>query len=515
MVLSKLLLDCYFFIFAALSIFGAHMGILLLLGRSMKLRRADGRSGPPPPVPLPRVTVQLPLYNERFVAERGIRAAAALVWPSDCLQIQVLDDSTDDTQDIVRRTVADLRAAGHDITLVHRSRRDGFKAGALAAGLPEAKGELIAMFDADFLPAPDFLEKLLGERAPFADPAVGFVQARWSYCNRDTNALTRAQAVMLDPHFFIEQPVRSAQGWPLSFNGSGGIWRRSCIEDAGGWQSHTLTEDLDLSYRARLRGWIGVYDGDVLAPNELPEDIFAFKRQQARWARGSIQCARQLLGPVWQSDRISFAGRLIATVHLVGYALHLFLVGFLLIWPLCQLMPLWFPGAPGLPNWLICFLPLSLFYPAAIIYTQHVQRGISAAVLWDFLVAAWLGIGLGFSNGVAVVRGAFGRDPGTFLRTPKSGGSNRSINGRYRVRADWTVIGELAMAAALCTFGAQMWTRGLRGWAMAPFFYSVGFLLILGMQLHEVILARQRPRSADPAPLLRQAAPATENHGIS
>jgi cellulose synthase/poly-beta-1,6-N-acetylglucosamine synthase-like glycosyltransferase len=235
------------------------------------------------------VTVQLPVYNERAVVERIVDAASALDWPRDRLEIQVLDDSTDDTRTLAARAVARARARG--VHVVHRVRdtRAGFKAGALAAGLAEAKGDLVAVFDADFVPPPDFLR---GATPPFGDPEVGMVQACWTHLNRDRSPLTAAQAVLLDAHFRLEHRTRADAGLFFNFNGTAGVWRRSCIADAGGWSSDTLTEDLDLSYRAQRRGWRFVFLEDLEVPAELPAHFEALQAQQHRWAKGSIQTAR-------------------------------------------------------------------------------------------------------------------------------------------------------------------------------------------------------------------------------
>ncbi len=229
----------------------------------------------------PFVTIQLPVFNERHVIERLIDAACALDYPRDRLEVQVLDDSTDDTTRRARGRVAFHRARGSVVALLHRRRRTGFKAGALAAGLMRARGELVCVFDADFLPPRDFLRRTV---ALFDDPGVGVVQARWGHLNRDYSFLTEAQALFLDGHFAIEHVARAGSGRFFNFNGTAGLWRRRAIEDAGGWTHDTLTEDLDLSYRAQIRGWKFIYRGDVVAPAELPVDMEAFKAQQRRWA---------------------------------------------------------------------------------------------------------------------------------------------------------------------------------------------------------------------------------------
>ena len=245
-----------------LALFGLHRLLLALA-----YRRVAQRQSAPMRKTHPVVTIQIPLFNERYVAERCIRAAAAIEYPRDALEIQVLDDSDDDTPDRVRAVVEDLTRQGHRITHVQRRTRTGFKAGALAHGLQTARGEYVAIFDADFIPPSDFLLRTMGE---FRDPTVGMVQARWGHLNRNMSWLTRAQAVQLDAHFMIEHGVRAHAGLFFNFNGTAGIWRKSAIESAGGWQSDTLTEDLDLSYRAQMVGWRFVYRDDVVVPAEVP-----------------------------------------------------------------------------------------------------------------------------------------------------------------------------------------------------------------------------------------------------
>ena len=274
---------------AALAAFALHR--LTLVARA---RRALPAIPPVAGDDVPVVTVQLPIYNEQAVAERVIAAACALDWPRDRLEVQVLDDSTDDTRARCAAAVAAARAAGVDAHHLHRADRVGWKAGALDAGRAVARGTLHAVFDADFVPPPDFLRRTIGG---FADPRVAMVQARWDHLNRDASLLTRLQALLLDGHFAVEQRGRAASGACFNFNGTAGVWRATAIADAGGWHADTLTEDLDLSYRAALRGWRFAYAADVRAPAELPADVAAFKAQQFRWAKGSIECARKLAAP--------------------------------------------------------------------------------------------------------------------------------------------------------------------------------------------------------------------------
>ncbi|MFQ5720351.1 MAG: cellulose synthase family protein, partial [Acidobacteriota bacterium] len=279
----------YLALLGALSLYGIHRWFLLWFARRPM---AGPDRSPRAGGPVPWVTVQLPVFNERLVVEGLIDATCAIDWPRDRLEIQVLDDSTDDTADLVAERVRQARAQGFIIHHVRRARRHGYKAGALAAGLTTARGEFIAVFDADFVPPRNFLQATVFE---FDDPQVGMVQARWGHLNRRRSWLTRIQAVFLDGHFLVDHVARTRSGCFFNFNGTAGIWRRRCIEDAGGWQADTLTEDLDLSYRAQLRGWRFVYRPDVLAPAELPARMSSFRSQQHRWAKGSIQTARKLL----------------------------------------------------------------------------------------------------------------------------------------------------------------------------------------------------------------------------
>ncbi|HNC95859.1 MAG TPA: glycosyltransferase, partial [Myxococcota bacterium] len=294
--------------------------------------------GPPEgglPDLLPLVTVQVPLYNERDVAPRLVEAVVALNWPPDRLQIQILDDSTDDTLVGCEAALRLARQKGVAVEVLRRSRREGYKAGALQAGLASARGELIAIFDADFVPAPDFLQRMVPS---FTDPAVGMVQARWGHLNEPASALTRAQALMLDGHFVVEHTARFRAGLWFHFNGTAGLWRRRCVEAAGGWSADTLTEDLDLSYRAQLAGWKFVYRVEEVVPAELPDSLSAFCTQQSRWARGSMQTLRKLLFPLLRSSA-PLKNRVEAILHLCAN----------LAWPLGLGVALLLPAVVGLP----------------------------------------------------------------------------------------------------------------------------------------------------------------------
>ena len=337
-----------------LALYGLQALILTLLKLRAErlLRKATARTVGPPVCSVrneafdwPAVTVQLPVYNEIHVVERLIDACARLDYPSARLQIQVLDDSTDGTTSIAENRAAFWRRRGVNVHLLHRSQRQGYKAGALREGLSKATGEFIAVFDADFSPQPDFLMRTLPAFLEDSEMETGFVQTRWTHLNADYSALTKAQALALDGHFVVEQAARHSVGLPFGFNGSAGIWRRACIEDpsVGGWQDDTLCEDLDLSYRAQLAGWRGVYLNGVEAPAELPPQMLAFKRQQFRWAKGSVATLRKLAAAVWQGGW-STMKRTAAFIHLGGYLIHPLLLLLLLVSPLLLLFgsqPYW------------------------------------------------------------------------------------------------------------------------------------------------------------------------------
>ena len=293
---ETLILATYFFVLVILAVYGWHRYYLVYLYMKNKGRQ---------PVPagtldaLPVVTIQLPIYNEMYVADRLIDAVCQIDYPRELLEIQVLDDSTDETRSVAERAVRRNAAQGIDIKYIHRTDRTGYKAGALEAGMAVASGEFIAIFDADFIPPADFLQRTVQF---FADAKVGMVQARWGHINQDYSLLTKIQSILLDGHFVLEHGGRNRAGHFFNFNGTAGIWRRAAIIDGGGWQHDTLTEDLDLSYRAQLRGWKFVFLPDLIAPAEVPVEMNAFKSQQHRWAKGSIQTCRKLLPRILASD---------------------------------------------------------------------------------------------------------------------------------------------------------------------------------------------------------------------
>jgi len=402
----------YVALLAVLSIYGLHRYLLLFLYLRHHKRRS--RIEPPMPGRMPAVTIQLPLYNERYVAERVIRASARVRYPGELLRVQVLDDSTDDTREIARAVVEDLCAHGVRAEYHHREHRDGFKAGALAVGLSATADELVAIFDADFVPPPDFLEKTVPY---FNDAAVGMVQTRWGFLNRDYSRLTRLQALVLDGHFVLEHTARSASGRFFNFNGTAGIFRAAAIRDAGGWQGDTLTEDLDLSYRAQMRGWKFVFLPDVECPSELPVDIHGLKNQQYRWTKGSIQVARKLLPRIWKS-RMPLAVKVEATFHLSANFTHLVLVALSIVMPLAVARR---AHAIVQGDFLIEALAFGVTSASVLIFYAVAQRELSRQWklrLLDLPAILALGVGMCVNNAWAVAEALAGVET-PFVRTAK------------------------------------------------------------------------------------------------
>ncbi len=365
----------------------------------------------------PFVTIQLPVYNEKYVIERLIDSVAQCDYPRDRFEIQVLDDSDDETLALSQSKVEEYKSKGIQIELIRRPERTGFKAGALQYGLEKARGEFIAIFDADFLPHPDFLRKLLPH---FTSDNIGMVQARWEHVNRNYSVLTKIQAFALDAHFSVEQGGRNAAGYFMNFNGTAGIWRRTCIEDAGGWQSDTLTEDLDLSYRAQMKGWNFKFVEGVDAPAELPTDMSALKSQQFRWNKGAAEVARKSLGQILKS-KFSIGVKIHAILHLLNSSIYIFIfLSALLSVPLMIAIE---RGAySGYSGWisffLISLLPITVFY---FISFRKEEKSFFTRLI-SFLVAfpvfLILTMGLSLHNTLAVIRGLVGQKT-SFIRTPK------------------------------------------------------------------------------------------------
>jgi cellulose synthase/poly-beta-1,6-N-acetylglucosamine synthase-like glycosyltransferase len=394
---------------------------LYLLCHYFRFRRMAKPASPPAlPTPLPVVTVQLPIYNEKFVVGRLIDAVCAIDYPKELLEIQVLDDSTDETLELARQKVIAYAGLGVRISLIHRTNRAGFKAGALANGMKTARGAYIAIFDADFVPDRSFLHKTLPW---FSGQDICVVQTRWAHLNEKQSILTRLQAFQLNVHFTVEQSGRMHAGFPLQFNGTAGIWRRLAIEEAGGWQSDTLTEDLDLSYRAQVKGWRIKYLEDVTSPAELPAWMPAIKSQQFRWMKGGAETARKALPAVW-SSRMTLTQKIMATQHLLSSAIF---IGVLLISILS--VPLtWFGPLPGVQ---LKFLSFGLVGLAAVCGVYLVANSTSSWTSdswwlrfgrWMIYMPLFLGMSMALAlhNSIAVLEGYAGKKS-SFIRTPKVG----------------------------------------------------------------------------------------------
>ena len=492
-----LLLVFYILDLSILCLFGLNTYLLIILSRR---NLGNCTSSARPLRGHPPVTVQLPVFNEPFVVERLIEAAVRIRYPKELLEIQVLDDSTDETLAISRGLVERHAAQGRRITLLHRERRDGHKAGALRDGLRAASGEFILVFDADFVPEPSILERVL----PYfeEDERLGLVQTRWGHVNPEYSFLTKAQALMIDAHFMVDQVARSSEGLFFSFNGTAGVWRRRCILESGNWQADTLTEDLDLSYRAALQGWRMKYLRDVVSPAEIPVTLRDYKSQQYRWAKGSLQTALKLGGRVLTSPRRLYS-RFDAFMHLVAYAIHPLILLNILLFPPLLLRSATSPLLARLIDPLGVLFGLALFAPVSFLaYAQRaLYRDWLRRLRW-LPFALVLGTGLAVSNTRAVLDALLGRSS-EFIRTPKWGVQRRgdrrpagAAEGRWRVSA--VELLELAvglyMAAGLG--GALLAGRWLA--AVPCLAYSASFLTLFAAGLFQGL--RGRAPASLPAP---------------
>jgi cellulose synthase/poly-beta-1,6-N-acetylglucosamine synthase-like glycosyltransferase len=482
----------YFIVLVILAAYGIHRYSLVY----NFFRHRKNAAGPPPDITeWPRVTVQLPIYNERYVIERLVDAVAQFDYPRELLEIQVLDDSTDETQTVARNCVERHQALGVPISYIHRDNREGFKAGALQEGLKATSGELVAIFDADFIPPPDFLRRTIPY---FADATIAMVQTRWSYINRDYSALTEVEAILLDGHFAIEHSSRFRSGVFFNFNGTAGVWRRAAIEDAGGWQHDTLTEDTDLSYRAQLRGWKFLYLPEIDCPSELPVEMNAFKSQQARWAKGLMQTAKKILLPVLRA-KVSPAVKAEAFFHLtanISYPLMVFLSVILLPAMIVRFYQGWFQVLIiDLPLFLASTCSISSFYLAAerALYPKTWKRTF---LYLPFVMA--VGIGLSVRNAVAVLEAIFGVKS-EFVRTPKyrveSAAKDHGAwtkKKTYRKGAGWMPFAEVVLGlyfAFAVAYAIQM-----ENYATIPFLilFVWGYLYTGLMSIAQVYLERLR-----------------------
>ncbi len=424
----------------------------------------------------PVVTTQIPIYNEKHVAERVIRAVAAIDYPPGMHEIQILDDSDDDTRIAVDDVVDQLLARGVEITVIRRDDRRGFKAGALAAGLIQARGEYIAIFDADFVPPPDFLQRAIP--LLIDAPTMACLQGRWTHLNENESWLTRAQALGIDGHFAVEQGARAWNHLLMNFNGTAGVWRRRAIEDpaVGGWQGDTLTEDLDLSYRAQLAGWKIGYSLDLAVPAELPGQMTAFKSQQRRWATGSMQVAVKLLPRIWRSP-LGFGQKVEATLHLTHYSVSLWM---LLLAILARPMLFYCLDGDRVGEWLwimwtgvfVSAIAPSLTYGYA---RWTLGGGFSGIKLVPGMMV--LGCGMCLNNALAVIRGLRLRG-GEFVRTPKTGSQNESNRSHYRViESRWWIV---EMGLGVWSLVGLVYYLWFTKWLVSIFLlaYGLGFLIV-------------------------------------
>ena len=480
---GMVLMYVYFAVLGILCLYGLHRYLMLYLyyrhaRRAPKVQKTFDV--------LPSVTIQLPLYNEFYVAERLIDAACAIEYPRDRFQVQVLDDSTDETWEAVRRKAEEWRARGVDIEYIHRDERVGFKAGALDHGLRTAKGQFVAIFDADFIPPRDFLERTIHF---FTDPRVGCVQTRWGHLNRDYSLLTRLQSIFLDGHFIMEHAARNRSGRFFNFSGTAGIWRREAIDDSGGWQHDTLTEDLDLSFRAQLRGWKFVFLPEVETPAELPVEMNGLKSQQHRWVKGSMQTSKKLLKDVLRAP-IPLPVKIEGVIHLLGNT------AYLLTFLLAALMfPVtWF--RPRLEMKTSVILDLAVFTMATLsvcLFYMASQkeiygfRGVLRTLLYTPMLLC-MGIGMCLSNARAVLEGLLTRG-GEFVRTPKyniHSARDTFLGKKYRVTLQKIIpFLELAVGIGFTWVVYYSFTHGMYGAIPFQMLFLVGFLYVSFLSLFQ------------------------------
>lgn len=488
--MDDIVLISYFISLSILLIFGSHGFIMLYLHSKYGNRRpAEDKNY----VPDKKVTIQLPLYNELYVVERLINCVCEIDYPRELLEIQMLDDSTDETSELVARLVKEKQDLGFDICHIRRGSREGFKAGALVEGLKTAKGDYVAIFDSDFLPKRNFLQKTLKY---FNDPKIGMVQSRWEHLNGDFSLLTKIQALALDGHFVIEQSVRNKAGFFITFNGTGGIWKKECILDAGNWQGDTLAEDLDLSYRAQLKGWKFVYLRDFTTPAELPVEINALKAQQFRWTKGHIETAKKVLPLVWKSN-LSMKEKIQSTFHLsINLAFPFTLLAAILNVPLVFIKN----SGPHdtifnmMSIFILAFISTFMFY----LYAQkdvH-QDWRKKIALFPLFMAGNMGFSV--NNTRAVVEGLLNRKS-EFVRTPKFKVVDKKddalSNNKYvakKKKMDLTVFVELLLAAyCLVGVGASIYFMEI---AALPFhlMFFIGFSCVSLMSLRNTYLAKKK-----------------------
>ena len=510
---ALIILGVHYLLVSILCIYGAHR-----IYHSLAARRLIGSLKAPSlskDVGLfnyPHVTVQLPLYNEKFVVSRIIDCVANLDYPKNKLQIQVLDDSTDESVEIVARQVAHYKNLGFDITHVRRENRRGYKAGALADAMDDVKGDLIAIFDADFTPTSDFLLKSIPF---FQNKKVGLVQSRWTYLNSQKNRLTRLQSIMLDAHFGVEQVARYGKGVFFNFNGTAGIWRKETIIDAGGWKADTLTEDTDLSYRAQMRGWKFIYRPEIGSPSEIPENMRAFKVQQHRWAKGTIEVMKKLLPTIWAS-KIALKNKVEATLHLTANLTYLFM----LIDSVFFLLPTVHIRQQMDPN-LLAWFDIPIFAFASLSHAYFFlsgQKRLHGKILDKLTIMPTLlatSIGLGVNNGRAVIEALIGYKTG-FERTPKTGGNmdKATLKQSYKTHSEISAT-LLELSLAILYSGFLLWAFSQSYWIVIPFLllFAIGFFYTSLLSLKESFADRKARRpiakaeNLDTVPVVSKSVP--------
>jgi cellulose synthase/poly-beta-1,6-N-acetylglucosamine synthase-like glycosyltransferase len=483
---TDLVLYLYFFSLLILFTFGAHGFVMVY--HYLKTRGKDAAL--PPMDSMPVVTVQLPVYNEYYVVDRLIEAVCAIEYPKDKLEIQVLDDSTDETVQVVAKTVQHFQELGYDIKHVHRANRQGYKAGALKNGLETARGDFVAIFDADFVPNTTFLLSTL----PYflQDEKLALVQTRWEHLNSDYSLLTRTQAMALDAHFVMEQGVRNKIGFFINFNGTGGIWRKSAIIDAGNWHSDTLTEDLDLSYRAQLRGWRFKYLNDVTSPAELPAEVNALKSQQFRWTKGAIETARKILPDVWRS-KIPLRVKIHSTFHLTNNLAF----PFILLAGILNVPLIFIKQQRGHDLYFAMMSVFVLAFIGSFLFYMFSQKAVYAdwrrrLLLFPLFMAGSMGFAV--NNSRAVFEGLI-RKRSEFVRTPKykiEGIKGSWLEKKYvPLKLNWVVFVEIALAL-YCLFGVVSSLYYLEI-AAVPFqlLYFLGFSFVSALSIKHAIEARK------------------------
>ena len=489
MAISTILLDIMFGIYVIAGVglviygFSCYYSIYLFLKNSRTTRLTDRKAilqfyREHSMDDLPQVTTQLPVFNEANCVERLLEAVCAIDYPKDKHEIQVLDDSTDECYEVAKKKVEELQARGYDIKLIHRTNRQEFKAGALKEAMAIAKGDFLAIFDADFVPEKDFLLKTI----PYMvlDEQVGLVQGRWGHLNRTESGLTLAQSIGIDGHFVVEQSARSWGKLFMNFNGTAGVWRKQAIYGGGGWEGDTLTEDMDLSYRSQLAGWKMKFVFDVIVPAELPNDINSFKAQQFRWAKGSIQTAKKILPRVLKAN-VPLRVKIGAILHTTHYSIHpCMLFTALCAWPLLA----FFQPVANLPVWMytvgFTFIFLAAIAPSVLYFVAQRCSGYTGwkVRLLSMPILMALGVGIAVSNSKAVFAAITGRKSG-FVRTPKSGvGQKKKATSHYKQKFPWQAILELGVGV-YCIFGMLEYI-GAQKFIIGPFLalYSIGFLSV-------------------------------------